>query len=163
MAAPAIPWLDCWITEPDETVARGRVLAQLHTNIEKLEAERQEVLAGFNERLEDLRREVRRRSGDLVAGAETRMLAVLDTFDFGEATVTTARKDSGAILEKREMTPEERQLGLDLLMQGAGAQARYRPSSARTAEIRRTVAGTIPSTALNAPSSGTRPGNSSGN
>jgi hypothetical protein len=106
---------------PDETVARGRVLAQLHTNIEKLEAERQEVLAGFKERLEDLRREVRRRSGDLVAGAETRMLSVLDTFDFGEATVTTARKDSGAILEKREMTPEERQLGLDQLMQGSAA------------------------------------------
>jgi hypothetical protein len=97
------------------------VLAQLHTNIEKLEAERQEVLAGFKERLEDLRREVRRRSGDLMVGAETRMLSVLDTFDFGEATVTTARKDSGAILEKREMTPEERQLGLDQLMQGSGA------------------------------------------
>jgi hypothetical protein len=109
---------------PDETIDRGRTLAKLQTDIERIETERGEALDRFKKSLDDLKRETRRLSGQLVAGAETRMLPVVDTFDFGEAIVTTVRKDTGAVLEKREMTPDERQLGLDLLMQsGVVAQA----------------------------------------
>jgi hypothetical protein len=110
----------CQLTD-EEQREKGQQLALACVQRTEIERERAETMKTYKERLDAVALEMAKHTKALRSGTEVRQIAVLELFDYNDGTVTITRKDTGELIEKRDMTQEERQVGLDLLIADAPA------------------------------------------
>ena len=111
----------CQLTD-EEQREKGLQLALACVQRTEIEKERAETMKTFKERLDAVALEMAKHTKALRTGTEVRQLAVVELFDYNDGSVTISRKDTGEVIEKRDMTQEERQIGLDLLIADAPVQ-----------------------------------------
>ena len=105
----------------EEQREKGHLLASCCVQQVEIEKEKSETMKAFKERLDAVALDIAKHTKALRNGTEVRQITVLEVYDYNDGTVTITRKDTGELIEKREMTVEERQIGLDLLIADAPA------------------------------------------
>lgn len=105
--------LKCTLTGEQQR-STGLSLAQLHTELEALRLQKKDVLAKFKDDEDRIEGAIASAAKTLHQGFEHRLVSCRETHNFQDGTVTVVRLDTGEEIEKREMTAEERQLGLEL-------------------------------------------------
>lgn len=101
--------LPCVLTT-EEMIERSQRLAHLLNDLDRMEDEHAETrrdMKDERERFEAAVRDVRR---VVAAGKEDREIEVEDRMDYQAGYVLRFRLDSGELVSKRAMTPEERQV-----------------------------------------------------
>jgi hypothetical protein len=112
----------CPLTE-EEQREKGHLLAACCVQQTEIEKEKSDVMKQFKERLDAVALDIAKHTKALRNGTEVRQITVQELYDYHDGTVTITRKDTGELIEKRDMTADERQIGLDLLIADAPASA----------------------------------------
>ena len=101
-----------------ERLVVGQELADGYQTLAEAEAELAAIKADYKGRIDGANALVGRKSALLRSGYEMRQTPVEVMKDYAAGTVTVTRLDTMAIVDVRNMTGDERQMGLDIA--GAG-------------------------------------------
>jgi hypothetical protein len=99
--------------EPAQRTALVDKMTNIRTEKAALEAELVELQATMRSRIRERQAALERTLESLSTGVAVEDVTCEERHSFEDGTVTVVRKDSGAIVEKREMTVDERQLSLE--------------------------------------------------
>jgi hypothetical protein len=100
---------------PDELQARGSELATKMEEREQIEAELTEVKQAFKSRLEGVGNLISELKQIVLERREKRDIECFNHMDFENDIVVTLRTDTNQEVDRRRMTPEERQAFLPMV------------------------------------------------
>lgn len=124
---PARPWLDCSVlgeksvelpvTLEDETLlTRSKELGLQIAQIESTKADHKEQKAEMGRELREEETELARLARIVREGKEPRQVVCQERADYRAGQVYVVRTDTGELVRTRRMTGDERQLGLDAVL-----------------------------------------------
>jgi hypothetical protein len=99
--------------DPAQKAALVDRITSIRTEKQALEAELAEVQSTIRARIREREAALERTLESLSTGVAVEDVTCEERHSFEDGTVTVVRKDSGTVVEKREMTTEERQLPLE--------------------------------------------------
>jgi hypothetical protein len=103
--------LECRLT-PEDIRAKEAAIADAFEERERLCAAMRSVSAHRRDEIGTVERKIRRLSEERRSGFELRDVEVEERRDYRRGTVTIVRLDTGDVVEKRDLTDEERRVEL---------------------------------------------------
>lgn len=101
--------------DTNEKVQVGQAIANLMVQVEQLNEELKESVTAKRGEINALRGTVREQAKTLANGYRTELATVEQQYDFNTETIRTVLK--GKVIKERPMTPEEKQLDLEICLQ----------------------------------------------
>jgi hypothetical protein len=99
--------------DPTQRAALVDKMTNIRTEKAALEAELVELQATMRTRIRERQAALERTLESLSTGVSVEDVTCEERISYEDGTVTVVRKDTGALVDKREMTAEERQLSLE--------------------------------------------------
>lgn len=99
---------------PKELAERSKKLGEKIHERAKLDGERAAQVAAFRGQLKEIDQEISYEGEVIRTGQEERMVECTVRPDFEDGAMVITRDDTGEVVERREMSPGERQRALEL-------------------------------------------------